>query len=789
MTTLADQTEDSPLRSLLRGQTGMLILLALVVICYGYSTQFGYIWDDDTYVQANQNLDDLNGLSRMWTHIGVTPQYYPITFTSFWIEVQIFGRNPVVSHAINFLLHAASVVLLLKILQGLRVPGAWLAAAIFAVHPINVESVAWISERKNTLSLAFGMASLLVYLRYAGLIEKAAPKPKPAEQDEEDEGGVDLSLPDDPKRLYGLFLILFVCALLSKTTLAVLPGVVLVIIWWKRGKLTGRDFAPMIAPIILAVIAGLLTSWIEQHPYIVGATGRDWDHTLLDRIALAGQVSWFYVGKLLLPHPFVWGLPEGVTMESPPWTVIAVPETLRSVLPWSFMFSYPKWALNAGQILQWAGTIGVIAVVGLLWLQRDRFGRGVVACVLIYLGCLVPAMGFANVYPMRYSWVADHFAYVASIGLIVMFAAGMTRLLQRVTWAPIAGAVLLGWLSIVSIVHSLSFSNVQRLWTDTLLRNNESWLAAANLGSFWKSQADKLIAEELPIADNRDAVQRAIVSQYRLSQKWLERAHRINPDAHEPVFQLAMIAFKQRDNDRALQLALQSEEITARQGVKQFIYPKLLMAAIFSQQGRNADARQIYLDLQSLEGKIGDKLPATFADARVSLAKMDEARMSAPIGPNLSEQDSQILGSVIENLTVAADLAPFKPNARNELARIMIELGRTDQAYEVLAEVLSIDKNNIDAKYLTAEAAIKDGNHQIAGAQLADLIRTRPDAYRARLMLSKVLVKLDRKPDAIRELETLLKMRPDYPGAAELLVELGGKVPATQSTQATQPAS
>jgi predicted Zn-dependent protease len=119
----------------------------------------------------------------------------------------------------------------------------------------------------------------------------------------------------------------------------------------------------------------------------------------------------------------------------------------------------------------------------------------------------------------------------------------------------------------------------------------------------------------------------------------------------------------------------------------------------------------------------------------------------------------------------------------------MIALGRTDQAYEVLAQVLSIDKNNLDAKYLTAEAAIKDGSFQIAGAQLADLIRARPDQYRARLMLSEVLVKLDRKPDAIRELETLLKMRPDYPGAAELLTQLGGKVPTTQSTQPTQPAS
>ncbi len=774
--TVDSRTTTSGLSDTLQGPAGALLLLLLVVGCYASTATFGYIWDDDTYVQNNMNLRDVAGLSRMWTHIGATPQYYPVTFTSLWAEYQLFGLNPAISHVLNLLLHAASVVMLWKVLQGLRVPGAWLAAAIFAVHPINVESVAWISERKNTLSLAFGMAALLVYLRYAGLIPKpVVVKPiKKSDDDEDDEGGVDLSLPDDPKRLYGLFLILFICALLSKTTLAVLPGVILVIAWWKRGRLGKIDIIPMLAPIALGLAAGLLTSWIEQNEFIVGATGRPWEHGLLDRLALAGQVSWFYVGKLILPHPFVWGLPDSMKMGSPPWFVISVPTWVQAILPASLSFNYPKWQLNASIATQWLGTAGALIVVVMLWVKRGCIGRGALACVFIYLGCLIPAMGLANVYPMRFSWVADHFAYVASIGLIVLFAAGVTTFFARVTIAPIVAALLLILLSVVTIAYSQSFANIKTLWSSTLIRNEHSWIAAASLGGYLRTEADRLLIEELPLAPDKEVYRQGLVRMYQDAGRWFERAKKLNPDSHEVPFQQALLAMRSGQADEALKLAMQSESVAAEQGVKQFIYPQLLIASLSVQRGDLQSARQIYLDLQSLESKMGDKMPATFADARVSLSNLDRKRLSGPITPNLSETDSKIVGEMIENLTVATDIAPQRPAPKLELARLMIDLGRTDQAYELAAQVLSLDKNDADAKLVVAEGLIKDGNAQLAAAQLSNLILTHPNHLAARMKFAQMLIELKRADDAIRELDALIKIDPKNEDAIKLLSQLKG---------------
>jgi tetratricopeptide (TPR) repeat protein len=800
----------SGIGGLLSGSAGALLLVVLVVVCYAYTSKFSYIWDDDSYIVNNTYLRDLGGLSRMWTTIGATPQYYPVTFTSFWIEYQLFGLNPTVSHVVNFLLHAASVVLLWKILQGLKVPGAWLAAAIFAVHPINVESVAWIAERKNTLSLAFGMAALLVYLRYIGLIEKPHRAPESKDDEAEDEGGVDLSLPDDPRRLYGLFLILYVCALLSKTTLAVLPGVVLVIVWWKRGRLCMKDVVPMIAPIALAAAAGLLTSWIERHPFIVGATGQPWAYGPLDRIVLAGQVSWFYVGKLLTAHPFAWGLPEGMQMATPPATVISVPEGLRAILPQGLMFNYPRWTLNAASPIQWAGTIGVLAVVAVLFLQRNRFGRGALACVLIYLGCLVPAMGFANVYPMRFSWVADHFAYVASIGLIVLFAAGAARLLGRLAVAPVLGVVLIGVLSVFTIVHSLSFRDLRRLWTDTLIRNGDSWLSATNLGAWFRGEADRMATEALPVAQDREQAMKAIQTYNTAAAKWLGTAAEMNPDAWEVPFQQAMAALGEarlklmqvpqaraaNDEARARQytddvarlrqsaiaLAMKSEQIAAEQGIRQFAFPKFLLASLYAQQGDRDAALQVYHDLQTLEPHMSDKMPTTFAEARMKAAMMKLADVRTPAGQKLTDAEMRTVGAVIEDLSIAIQIAPRLSEPKIELARLLIKLGRTEDAAELVNQVLTDDKQNADAMYVTAEALLQTGNPTWAGKQLTELIAIRPDYFPARLLLAKVLIKMDRKDDAIAELRTLVRMQPGNTEARAMLAELGAST--TQPTTA-----
>ena len=186
---------------------GALVLLVLAV--YLPVIHCGFVWDDDANVTGNSNLLSWHGLSQTWTNPIANQQYYPLTHTSFWLEYHLWELEPLGYHIDNVLLHALGAVLLWFILQQLSLPGAWLAAAVWAIHPINVESVAWVTERKNTLSGVFYFSALLAYLRYAGIgdVKRAG------------------SL-----KVYALALMMFACALLSKTATAMLPVVVLIVL-------------------------------------------------------------------------------------------------------------------------------------------------------------------------------------------------------------------------------------------------------------------------------------------------------------------------------------------------------------------------------------------------------------------------------------------------------------------------------------------------------------------------------------------------------------------------------
>src|SRR4051812_47674469 len=218
-------------------------LLAITLLAYIPAMRGGFIWDDDYYVTLNRSLRSFDGIQQIWTGIFPNPreyprfagpQYYPMTYTSFWLQTRFQNwsqpLSPFPFHLVSVLLHGASAVMLWVILRKLAVPGPWVIAAIFALHPVQVESVAWITERKNVLSGAFYFASLLVYLRFAGL--DPAPPFDPEQK---------FALPRERGKVYSLALVLFACALLSKTVTGSLPAVVLLLIWWKRGRIRLKE--------------------------------------------------------------------------------------------------------------------------------------------------------------------------------------------------------------------------------------------------------------------------------------------------------------------------------------------------------------------------------------------------------------------------------------------------------------------------------------------------------------------------------------------------------------------
>jgi len=424
-----------------------LLLALLLAVVYAPALRGGYIWDDDSYVTRNENLQSVDGLRRIWLEPHSSPQYYPLVFTGFWVEHRLWGLKPFGYHAVNVLLHLLNALLLWLFLRRFSPGWALLAAVIFALHPVHVESVAWVTERKNVLSTALYLGSALTYLRCAPL-EPEAPAPR----------GRWLS--------YSLSLLLFVGALLAKSVASTLPAALLLAIWWKRGRLRWSDVAPLAPLFLIGIVSGLNTAYLEKHH--VGASGADWNFSVVERLLIAGRTLWFYAAKLAWPDPLV--------------------------------FFYPRWEIDANRPLQYLFPLGAVAAISLLWAMRRRLGRGPLAAVLFFAGTLLPASGFFNVYPMRYSFVADHFQYLASIGLITLFSGALVQALSRLTPSKAGSALLVLTATLALVLGSLSWSQArsyadeETLWRDTLAKNDQAFAAHNNLGTLLEARGELLEA-------------------------------------------------------------------------------------------------------------------------------------------------------------------------------------------------------------------------------------------------------------------------------------------------------
>jgi tetratricopeptide (TPR) repeat protein len=430
--------------------SGVIILVTM--LSYIPAMRGGYIWDDDSYITENTTLRTPDGLRRIWLEPKALPQYYPLVHTTFWLEYHLWHVHPFGYHLVNVLLHALNAILLLLLLSHLRVPGGWLAALLFALHPVQVESVAWITERKNVLSAFFYLASFLAYLRYCDLTvdsEQTSPGIHPATS----------KVRDNFWPFYPLSLFLFLCALLSKTITCSLPAAILLVLWWKRDRIYWRDTLPLIPYFVVGAFLGLTTVWLEIHH--VGAQGEEWGLSFVDRFLVAGRALWFYASKLVWPHKLT--------------------------------FIYPKWQIDATVWWQYLFPAAAMAVIFTLWLVRHRISKGPLVSVLFFAGTLIPALGFFDVYPMRYSFVADHFQYLASIGLIVLGAAIASTLLAGLgPWQRKSGLALCLTVLLVFAIQVWQQGNIYRdaetLYQDTITKNPNSWMAHNNLGLILKGQ-------------------------------------------------------------------------------------------------------------------------------------------------------------------------------------------------------------------------------------------------------------------------------------------------------------
>jgi len=582
-----------------RTALGVAALVAMTFVAYAPVVDNGFIWDDDDYVTENTRLQSLEGLGEIWLDYEATPQYYPLVHSSFWVEYQLWGLAPLGYHVVNVLLHALAAFLLWRVLSALGVPGAWLAAAIFALHPVHVESVAWVTERKNVLSGVFALGSLLAYIRAGGVVDDTS-------------GG------RSTRRMYGLALLAFACALLSKTVTGSLPAVILLLVWWKRGRVGGRDLGLLLPFFLLAFAFGALTVQLEsQH---VGASGPQWDLSFVERCTIAGRALWFYAAKLLWPDPLI--------------------------------FNYPRWAIDAGRPVAYLAPLAAAGAILGLFFARGVCGRGPLVAVLIFAGTLFPALGFFDVYPMRYSFVADHFQYLASASLIALFAAGVARAADR----PAAGTAPMAVVAVLvlTVLGLRTFQQVQvyrdqeTLWRDTLVKNTRSWLAHDALGV---------------IAERRGDLEEAI-SHFR-------RSIEIEPRQHEGYSKLGNALRRSGDLDGAIVEVRRSIEIEPRS-----------IAAHNTLGLAHHDRGEFDAAAVSFERAIEIHPENAAAYTNLGITRAAQGRLDSAAAHHR------------EALRIAPDLAA----AHTNLASVLLAQGKSKEAIAHLARAVELDPTSMTAR-------------------------------------------------------------------------------------------
>jgi tetratricopeptide (TPR) repeat protein len=405
---------------------GALFIVLATLAAYWPVFSAGFIWDDDSYVTENKLLSEADGWWRIWFSAHTQSQYFPLVYSTLRLEYAMWGLNPTGYHIVNVCLHILNALLVWRLLQRLAIPGAWLAAAVFALHPVQVETVAWVTELKNTESTLFYLLALLAWMNFCG---------------------------GKSRWFYALAILFCALALFAKTTACTLPAVMLLVLWLKNEPVNGRRIWQMTPFLVMGLAMGLVSIWWEKHldNYLpkYHLTGG-----LPDRLLIATHAVWFYAGKLFWPA--------------------------------NLTFSYPHWNINAGDWRQYAWAACCLGIAVLLFASRRFLGRGPAVAAIFFVAVLSPMLGFIPLYTFYFTFVADHYQYLACLGLVALSVATSARLLEK--WQVGRGTQLALAFSLLLVLGTLTwhqcgaYQNLETLWTDTLKKNPQSWMAHTNLG-------------------------------------------------------------------------------------------------------------------------------------------------------------------------------------------------------------------------------------------------------------------------------------------------------------------
>ena len=635
----------------------------------------GFIWDDESHLTRNPCIVGPLGLKEVWTSGRAV--YYPLVLTTFWTVHKFVGLSPWPYHLLNVFLHAGSALLLWQVLRQLNVRGAWLGAALWALHPVMVQSVAWVTELKNTQSGLFYLLSIFCFLKWderprIARITRMSNKRK--------QGGA-VSSPPPPRfgnrrslMLLALSLSFFILATLSKPSVVMLPVILALCVWWRKERIRWLDVAALAPFVLISAFASIWT--ILEQKFDAGAIGAEWAQTWPDRLIIAGRAIWFYVAKLAWPHPLI--------------------------------FIYPRWQINSSQPMAYLPLVAAMAGLLALWLIRVNWSRAAFFAAAYYVVSLFPVLGFFSVYFFRYSFVSDHFQYLASMGPLALTGAGIVTGCNRLaasrrfsalpsTWQCSATSTLLvgvcGVLLLAFVFltwrQTAVYHNLVTLYTATLTKNPGCWMAHYNLGIALNDQGDA----DGAIAHYRQAVE-------------------LRPTYAEAHYNLGRLLVQKGQLDDAIAHYEKALEINPA----------------------NAEAH--------------NNLGATlFANGRVDEA-ITHYRKALAIQPGYADASCNLANALLSNgnldgaiayYSACLTVSPNQAEAQYNLASALFRSGRKDEAIVHYQKVLELQPENADARANLGSAFLAKSRVRDAIAQYRDALRIVPDNVAAQSDLAWVL--------------------------------------------------
>ena len=606
---------------------GAILLLLLVSLAYVRVGAAGFIWDDESHLTQNPCIIGPLGLVDIWTSASAV--YYPLVLTTFWILHHFVALNPLPYHILNVAFHAASALLFWRVLFQLRVRGAWLAAAIWVLHPVLVQSVAWITEMKNTQSAFFYLLAISCFLQSRN----------------RKRNGI----------FYWLTILFFAAAITSKPSTVMLPVVLALCLWWREGGIKQRDLRLLLPFVLVSLLASGWTIWEQKfHSHAIGA---EWMQRPLQRILISADAIWFYLLKLIWPHPLI--------------------------------FIYPRWNVDPSRWIAWIPLVALLVAATVLFIRRNTALRPVAFAFAYFVITLFPVLDFFDVYFFRYSFVSDHFQYLASMGPLALAGSGVVMAVEKVGIHRLAiqTASTLGILSILGAVtfhQSAKYHDLITLYQATLAQNPKCWMAEYNLGLALK---------------NQDQLDQAIAHYRRAISIW--------PDYVEAHYNLGGAYIQKGEFDEALAEYRRAIEIRPDEADSHNNYGSAL--------------RQLkQFDQAETEYKRALSLRPLYLDARLNLGSLLLQRGRT--------------AEAITNLQTARRLQPNDAATSVTLALALMKNGQVSEAAAEFNRALQLAPENVSAlnsfAWLLATAAddsVRDGKRAVQLAERTNALEGNND--------------------------------------------------------------